>query len=158
MKAYVPSKFRMPLKPGTTSSLKLTPKNIQAMAEGLIRYLLDQDLFLDARVYYKYKDTWYACQPEHHYYDDKYGDKWEKIEHSYKNKTYTYYRAEINPSRCFEYTGDILAMSFEGPLYDHFNYAFETGDYRVQEQLRNYFSWWGLHYELGYAWSFALYE
>lgn len=77
------------------------------------------------------------------------------------NKDYHYYQAEIDPNRCFEYNGDYLSMSFEGELYNALNYGWSS-EYsylsHVEEQLNNYFSHWGLYFEMGYAWSFSLYE
>lgn len=156
-KAYVPAKFRTECR-NKQCFIKLTPKNITSMAEGLIRYLIDQNLFSDARVYYHVKNTWYACQPELFDSDKARGDEWTEIHHSHGNKEYKWYRAEIDPNRCFEYNGNYLSMSFEGPLYDKLNNGWYYGDETVEEQLNNYFSHYGLFLEYGYAWSFSLYE
>lgn len=156
-KAYVPARFRT----GCTNKncfIQKTPANIKKMAEGLIRYLIDRDLFEDTRVYYKYKDKWYACQPEIFQSDINRGDNWKEINHSHGKKSYKWFEANIDPNRCFEYNGDYLSMSFEGPLYHAINESWYTGDDHIETQLNNYFSHYGLYMEQGHAWNFSLYE
>lgn len=163
--AYIPVKFKNHCS-NPSCYIQKTPKNIEKMAEGLIKYLFDNDLFGDARVYYKKKNTWYACQPDlpyeiKYHKENKYGDTWTEVNKKMGNKDYHYYQAEIDPNRCFEYNGDYLSMSFEGELYNALNYSWSS-EYsylsHVEEQLNNYFSHWGLYLEMGYAWSFSLYE
>lgn len=156
-KAYVPSKFRIPCN-NKDCYIKRTPSNIKKMAEGLIRYLIDRDLFDETRVYYKYKDKWFACQSVIYDSDIKRGDDWIEVSHSHGSKSYKWYESNIDPNRCFEYNGNYLSMSFEGPLYHAINESWYTGDDRIETQLRNYFSNYSLYFEQGHAWNFSLYE
>lgn len=59
----------------------------------------------------------------------------------------------LDPADYTEYTGDILTMTFEGPLYDALNY----GPWSVEENLQAIFSKYGLYFELGDAWNLSAY-
>ena len=155
MSYHPPLKFKTKCN-NKSAYIARTSINIQHMAEGLMRYLIDKELDSDVRVYYRKSKQWICLQPRKYSSD---GDAWIKVEHTHRKKTYTWYeRDDLNLNNICEYHGDYLCVTSEGELYDELNYAFETGDYTVQEELNNYFSHWGLYYEQGYAWSFALYE
>ena len=155
MGKYIPAKFKTRCN-NPSAYIAKTSANIRRMAEGLMRYLIDKDLDTDVRVYYKQGKTW-TCLQSTKYSSDN--DAWMKVEHSHGKKSYTWYEHnDLDPNKFFEYNGDYLSMSFEGNLYYDLNYAFESGDYSTEEELNNYFSHWGLYYEMGYAWSLSLYD
>lgn len=154
-KAYVPSAFRTYCK-NPVCYIQKTPKNIENMAYALMRYLVDQNLFEDSRIYFKKGEVWYALQPD----ATLNSQNFEKITHSHGKKTYELYMSkDIDPNDYFKYNGDYLSMSFEGPLYHVLNGTEWLHEHEyVTENLRNFFSTYGLHYELGNAWNFSLYE
>lgn len=130
--------------------LPKTDKSVKDMAYGLMRWLTDRYMFYDSRIYFKHGKTWTAIQ-------DHMPDKldYRKETYTFSGKEYIVYVIDnIDPNNYFEYNGNILSMSFEGPLYDAMNgYQPST----VSEKLNNYFSHWGLYHELGNAWNFSLY-
>lgn len=60
---------------------------------------------------------------------------------------------DMDPSRYTEYSGDILTMTFEGPLYDALNY----GPWKVEEELQAIFRKYGLYFEMGESWNLSAY-
>ena len=65
----------------------------------------------------------------------------------------------MNPKDYFKWAGDFMSMSFEGPLYDVFNYGFEYPGYeKREEELSNIFKKYGKYSELGNAWNCSLYN
>lgn len=62
---------------------------------------------------------------------------------------------KIDPHDYFEYAGDILSMSFEGPLYDEFNFS---NDWKFEGMFTNLLKKYGYYYELGNAWNLTLYK
>lgn len=154
-KAYVPSQFRTYCR-NPQCYIQHTPKNIENMAYRLMRYLVSQELFADSRIYFKKKDTWCAMQLN----EPQTTPNSEKIVHNNGNKSYELWLIkDINPNDYFEWNGDVLSMSFEGPLYHILNMTewLDKHSY-VREQLRNFFSTYGLYYELGDAWNFSVYN
>ena len=61
----------------------------------------------------------------------------------------------MNPRHYFEWAGDFMSMSFEGPLYDALNYS-SSGKH--EEALSNIFKKYGKYFELGNAWNLSLYD
>lgn len=62
---------------------------------------------------------------------------------------------KIDPHDYFKYAGDILSMSFEGPLYDEFNFS---DDWKFEGMFTNLLKRYGYYYELGNAWNLTLYK
>ena len=60
----------------------------------------------------------------------------------------------MDPHDYFDYAGDILSMSFEGPLYRMIN----DGPWFCGGELWELFGKYGLYYELGNAWNLSAYE
>jgi len=131
----------------------MTKEKIKELAYRLYAYLVDHQLAGDTRIYFGFSKTknGYALQ-------------------SYKpnNVTYTYTKikvgtkeypvyliSDINPNDYFDYNGNYISVSTEGPLYDVLNYGY---DKKTETDLRNMFEEYGLYYELGNAWNFSLYE
>lgn len=154
---YTPAKFRN-YHDSSKPYIKLIPENIKTMAEDLLQYLIDLDLDMSVRIYFNFKDGHgtaiqttlpsascnYRCITQ------------VKGKNSYKY----YILDDINPRDYFEYNGDYLSMSFEGPLYHILNYTAyrESRMERVNKQLNNYFSHYGLYMELGNAWNASVYK
>ena len=155
MKTHIPAKFKKECQ-DEHRYITVTPTNIKKMAEELMRYLIDKNLDSEVRIFYKQKRKWITIQPEPIY---TMTSDWIQVKNIHRNKEYVWHETDaLNPNDYFEYNGEILSMSFEGPLYDELNYAFETGSYNTETELRNFFSHWGLYYELGNAWNLSLYE
>ena len=155
-KTYVPEKFRTYVSNSKTY-IQRTPQNIEKMAYGLMRYLVDRELFDDVRIYFKKGKSWHALQG---YKPERGNIPFQEIIHNHGNREYkAYLLSDIDPNDYFEYNGDYLSMSFEGPLYHIINGTeyLHVHQY-VCEHLRNYFSHWGLYYEQGHAWNLSLYE
>ena len=155
-KAYIPTAFKTYCH-NTDAYINKTPKNIERMAFTLMRYLIDHELFSDSRIYFKTKNSWKAIQVDK---PSNQSLSFTKITHEHGKKSYTVCVIDnIDPNDYFEENGDYLSMSFEGPLYHTLNRTewLHPHDY-VLDNLRNFFSTYGLYYELGDAWNFSLYE
>lgn len=71
------------------------------------------------------------------------------------------YDIDAEPKNYFDFAGDFMSMSFEGPLYDVMNYYndFLSGyDEKRQEELEGIFKKYGKYSELGNAWNLSLYD
>ena len=65
---------------------------------------------------------------------------------------------DADPRKYFEYNGDYLSMSFEGPLYSILNYQAGTYGDSIIGELDELFKKYGLYYELGNSWNMSLYD
>lgn len=154
---YIPAKFKNHHN-DSKPYIKLTPENIKTMAEDLLRYLIDLDLDMYVRIYFNFKDghgTAIQSSPPFSSCD------YQCITQVKGKNSYRYYILnDINPQDYFKYNGNYLSMSFEGPLYHILNYTAyrESRMERVNRQLNNYFSHYGLYMELGDAWNASVYE
>ena len=154
---YIPAKFKNRHN-DSKPYIKLTPENIKTMAEDLLRYLIDLDLDMYVRIYFNFKDghgTAIQSSPPSS------PCNYQCVTQVKGKNSYRYYRIDdINPQNYFKYNGDYLSMSFEGPLYHILNYTayMESRMERVNRQLNNYFSHYGLYMELGDAWNASVYE
>lgn len=69
-----------------------------------------------------------------------------------------YEYADKNPKDYIEYANpDTITMSFEGGLYDILN-ANCYGWVKRYDEFEELFKPFGCYFELGYAWSFSVYE
>lgn len=155
LKKYTPEKFKHYCH-NPNAYIQKTPINIEKMAFGVMRYLIDKELFEDVRIYYHKGKTWYALQNRKP--DDKLNST--QIDHSHGKSNYMVYKiTDIDPHDYFEYNGDYLSMSFEGPLYECLNHTiFPFASDHINDHLRNYFSHYGLYFELGNQWNLSLYD
>lgn len=144
--SYTPTKFKDRCN-NPSCYIKLTPKNIQNMALDLYHYLCKNNLEVDTFIYFKQKDKWNCIT-----YDKPSDKEYDELTYT-KNKANDkyYFIKDITPP--IEWTGETLCMTFEGSLYDEYNY----GNGEIEIQLDNFFSHYGLYSEMGYAWSLALY-
>lgn len=56
-----------------------------------------------------------------------------------------------------EYAGDILSISFEGNMYDVFNYYYGSYGEKLIDEFNSIIGKYDLYYELGNAWNLSLY-
>lgn len=109
------------------------------LAKDIIDWLLKKEIFDDTFIYVNGK-RYGTCDGEGHY---NYGtNSWDDV----------YVEDNMDPKRYFEYAGDILSMSFEGPLYDILNYGDEWGS-KWEEEFSEIFHKHGYYYEIGNAWN-----
>lgn len=109
------------------------------LAKDIIDWLLKKEIFDDTFIYVNGK-RYGTCDGEGHY---NYGtNSWDDV----------YVEDNMDPKRYFEYAGDILSMSFEGPLYDILNYSDEWGS-KWEEEFSEIFHKHGYYYEIGNAWN-----
>lgn len=70
------------------------------------------------------------------------------------------YDIDAEPKEYFDYAGDFMSMSFEGPLYNVMNDYDEDivpgYDYKRQEELSAIFKKYGKYYELCTSWALTL--
>lgn len=109
---------------------KPTPSQIKKLALEIREFLIDRDMWIDTRIYFNGVA-----------FDSDTGETLDNM----------------NPRDYTEYAGDILTMTFEGPLYEALNYGDDGnyGSWRIQEQLEELFRKYGLYYELGHAWDLS---
>lgn len=105
---------------------ELTKAAIEKLAKEIRSYLKKRHMWIDTRIYFggvAYDSTTDEVLPD------------------------------MNPHDYTEYAGDILTMTFEGPLYEALNYGDYGGSWRTEEELTAIFRKYGLYYELGECWS-----
>lgn len=115
---------------------KITKAQIDKLARELRKYLLDRKMWVDTTIYFNGKAFSTDDRHGRYYYNDPHN---------------LIVLENEDPHRVTEYAGDILTMTFEGPLYDALNYG--EPSWRVEEELRQVFEKYGLYYELGNAWN-----
>lgn len=113
---------------------KITKAQIEKLAKELRKFLLDREMWIDTTIYFNGKAFSTDDRQGHYYYNDP--DHLVVLENE-------------DPHRVTEYAGDILTMTFEGPLYDALNY----GPWSVEEKLQAIFRKYGLYFEMGECWN-----
>ena len=109
------------------------------LAKDIINWLLKKGIFDDTLIYVNGKRYGtYDGEKSYHYGTNS----WEDV----------YVEDDKDPKDYFEYAGEHLSMSFEGPLYDLLNYGFEW-DSHAEEELTDIFKKHGFYFELGNAWN-----
>lgn len=121
---------------------KITPEAIETLAYEIREFLLKHELWQDVRIYFNGK----ALST-----DDGNG------RYAYNDPDTIFILEDQDPRRYFEYVGDILSMSFEGPLYDVLNY-YSPATYcdKINNEFLGILGKYGLYYELGHAWNLSL--
>ena len=124
------------------------PEEFKTKAERcafeIICWLLRNEMWIDTLIYVNGKR--FTCHDGEHY---QYGNTWDCV----------FVEENKNVADYVEYHGDFLTMTFEGPLYDVINYSFgskysQSKLDELDEICKKYKKYW----ELGYAWSFSLYD
>lgn len=121
----------------------MTTVETKGLADELLDCLIKHELWVDCRIYFN--GMAYST-------DDNHG------RHSYNNPRKVYKLTDIYPQDFFDYNGDILSMSFEGPLYEALNGYLGAGGDEVERELSDILEKHGLYYELGNAWNLSVYE
>lgn len=126
------------IKPGD-----LTTKS-ERCAREIIDWLISHEMWIDTCIYVEGKRI--TCYDGQHW---QYGNTWDCV----------FVEENIDVSKYVEYNSKFLTMTFEGPLYDIINYSYPTKlcDKYIKE-LNNICEKYGKYWELGYSWSFALYD
>lgn len=112
--------------------MKITQQQIEALAAEIIDYCKRNE-FDDTIVYYNGKRTF--------------------IDYDGINKT-----EPANVHDYLEYAGDILSVSFEGAMYDVFNYSFGELSARYIDEFDRIIGKFGLYFEHGNSWNLSLFE
>ena len=117
---------------------KLTAKKIEKLAIEIRDLLMEHEMWIDTRIYFNGK----AFSTD----DGKGG-------YFYNDPTNLIVLENEDPHWYTEYAGDILTMTFEGPLYEVLNY----GSGKFEEEFRKLFTKYGLWFEKGNAWNLTAY-
>lgn len=127
----------------TEEKIKLTEEKIKELAEEILDFLLEHEMWIDVQIYFNGK-CWSSHNKEKGTFH--YNDKENVVED------------EADPRDYFEFvrTPNILSMSFEGPFYKAMNGY--LGSWKIEEEFSKILEKYGLYYELGYAWSLTCYE
>ena len=115
---------------------KIAKAQIEKLAREIRKFLLDRGMWADTTIYFNGKAFSTDDRLGHYYYNDP---------------KHLVVLEDEDPHRVTEYAGDILTMTFEGPLYEALNYGEPNWD--VEEELRQLFLKYGLFYELGHCWD-----
>lgn len=116
--------------------MRINKANIENLKDEIIDLLHENEMWLDVSIYCNGK-CWSTSDKECKHF-------------RYGGEPFVY---EADPHDYTEYAGDILTMTFEGPLYDALNYGF-----RFEDKLLSLFKKYGLYYEMGHAWDLTACE
>lgn len=120
-------------------SKELTKAAIENLAKEIRQYLLDREMWIDTRIYFNGKAFSTDDGQRHFFYNDP---------------AHLVVLEDEDPHTYTEYAGDILTMTFEGPLYEALNYGgYDDNPWQTEEELTAIFRKYGLYYELGNAWN-----
>lgn len=111
-----------------TPTKKITEAEIKSLADEIRQYLIDREMWSDTRIYFS---------------GMAYDSETEEV------------LPDMDPHAYTEYAGDILTMTFEGPLYDALNYG--EPSWRTEEELTAIFRKYGLYFEMGHTWDLSSY-
>lgn len=115
---------------------ELTKAAIENLANDIRDYLLLRGMWQDTFIYFNGKAFGTDDGHGHYYYNDP---------------THLVVLENEDPHDYTEYAGDILTMTFEGPLYEAMNYGSDR--WQTEEDLLEIFRRYGLYYEMGEAWN-----
>lgn len=110
---------------------ELTKEAIENLAKEIRQYLLDRDMWIDTRIYFNGKAFSTDDGQRHFFYNDP---------------AHLVVLENEDPRDYTEYAGDILTMTFEGPLYEALNYGCDN--WAAKEDLNKIFRKYGLYYEM----------
>lgn len=113
-------------------------------AKEIINWCIKNKLWIDTFVYVNGKR--YGCKDGSHYH---YDNTWDCV----------FVEEDMDPHDYFEYAGDFLSMSFEGPLYEVMNCGWEFAHYeKLEQEFTKICAKYGKYYELGNAWNCSLHS
>jgi len=127
--------------------MKLTEKQIEALAKETRQFVIDNGIWVDTTIFFNGRAYSTSDRRGHYFYNDP--DNLVELE-------------DEDPRDYFEYVNPdhIMSMMFEGPLYGCLNYTGEYGhkyDDRIQDGLMKIFRKYHVYYELGNAWNLTLF-
>lgn len=126
------------------SSDSHTAEKIEKLAYEIREFLIKHKLWQDVRIYFNGK----ALAT-----DDGNGN------YAYNDPDKLFVLDDMDPRQYFEYVGDYLSMSFEGPLYDVMNwYAPVKYCNEITAEFNRILGKYGLYYEMGNAWNLSLFR
>lgn len=110
----------------------------------IINFLIKHEMWQDTFVYVNGKR--YGCYDGEHY---RYENTWDCV----------FREDDMDPAKYVEFHSDFLTMTFEGPFYDVVNY-YVSSKYcdKILKEFDAIITKYNKYYELGYAWSLALYD
>ena len=123
--------------------IKFLRAKSEQCAKEIIAFLLKHEMWQDTYIYANGKR--FSDYDGNYHYDNT----WDCV----------FVEEGVNPKNYLEWTGDFLCMTFEGPLYEVLNYylSFKYCDKLIAE-FNAIINKYGYYYELGHAWSLALYK
>ncbi len=129
-------------------NIKATKEMFKTKAEKCAREIIDwcikNGLWIDTFIYVNGKR--FGCTDGKHYH---YDNNWDCV----------FVEDNMNPKDYFEYAGDFLSMSFEGPLYNVVNENWCNKHYeKLEKEFSKICEKYGKYYELGNAWNCSLYN
>lgn len=120
-----------------------TAEQVEKLAYEIREFLIKHQLWQDVRIYFNGKALATSDGDGNFGYNDP--DKLFILE-------------GLDPRKYFEYVGDYLSMSFEGPLYDVLNcYAPFEHCNRIINGFNKIIGKYGFYFEQGNAWNLSLY-
>lgn len=120
----------------------MTERLNEQMALELIRYLQENDMFTDVSLYLNNKRYSSSQHNDDLVEETEYGPY--------------YITDDVDVSDYVEYfNAHTITMTFEGPLYDALNYAYDN---TVSDDISAIAASYGLYFEQGNAWNLAFYN
>ena len=122
---------------------KMTKAKIRKLAEEIRDLLLEQEMWVDVRIYFN--GVAFSTDDGHgnYYYNDR--------EHLVE-------LPDQDPRWYFDYVGPYLSMRFEGEFYEVLNGYLGKYGWDIEEAFRELLKEYGLYYELGNAWNLSVYD
>ena len=118
---------------------KMTERQIEKLAYEIRNFLLKRGMWIDTTIYFNGKAISTSDGNGHYAYNDP---------------TKLFVLENQDPKRYCEYAGGVLSMTFEGDFYAVMNYGYRP---KVLDEFWDLLGKYGLHYELGHAWSLSVY-
>ena len=124
----------MKIRLNESTGKKLTKKNIESLANDIVKFLKKYEINTDTTIYFNDKSISF----------DSHG----KMSTGIKN-----------PTDYFDYVPEnhILSMSFEGGLYDIVN-GYDSYTFKLEDEFSSIFNKYGVYYELGNAWNLSVFN
>ena len=114
---------------------------LESLATELRSWLLEHDMWMDVTIYFDGKAFSTSDRNGHFYYNDP---------------THLVEIENADPHEITEYAGELLTMTFEGPLYHLLNYG--EPDWSLANEFSSIFNKHGYWYEQSHAWDLTIYK
>ena len=123
---------------------KLSSAQIRKMAEEIRKFFLDNDMWVDTRIYFNGKA--FSTDDEYGYY--------------YNDPNHLVVLEDQDPHKYVDYVGDVLTITSEGDFCGAMNNYCEYGskwDWKIQEGFNDILKTYGCYAEEGHHWSWGVY-